>query len=88
LIKIGITEDPFRNFVVLTVSDNGKGMSTEQLKQIGLPFFTTKSKGTGLGSMVTNKIIHEMKGIIEYESELNKGTTVKISLPLVKNGKL
>lgn len=88
LIKIGMAEDPFKNIVDLTVSDSGKGMTTQQLKQIGLPFYTTKSKGTGLGSMVTNKIIREMKGIIEYESEINKGTTVKISLPLVKNGKL
>jgi two-component system, sporulation sensor kinase B len=86
LIKIGMAEDSFKNFVELTISDNGRGMTTQQLKQIGLPFYTTKSKGTGLGSMVTNKIIREMKGSIEYESEIHKGTTVKISLPLVNNG--
>jgi two-component system, sporulation sensor kinase B len=88
LIKIGMAEDSYKNIVELTISDNGRGMTTQQLKQIGLPFYTTKSKGTGLGSMVTNKIIREMKGIIEYESEINKGTTVKISLPLVNNGML
>jgi two-component system, sporulation sensor kinase B len=88
LIKIGMAEDSYKNIVELTISDNGRGMTTQQLKQIGLPFYTTKSKGTGLGSMVTNKIIREMKGIIEYESEINKGTTVKISLPLLNNGML
>jgi two-component system, sporulation sensor kinase B len=88
LIKIGMTKDPIKNMVELTISDNGRGMTTQQLKQIGLPFYTTKSKGTGLGSMVTNKIIREMKGSIEYESEIDKGTTVKISLPLVNNGML
>ncbi|CAN7411504.1 ATP-binding protein [Rossellomorea sp. LjRoot5] len=58
-------------------------MTGDELKKIGLPFYTTKTKGTGLGSMVTNKLIREMGGMIEYESELNKGTVVIIKLPLL-----
>jgi two-component system, sporulation sensor kinase B len=77
-IKIDLNEDSYKKAVILKISDDGRGMSEEQLKHIGLPFYTTKTKGTGLGSMVTNKIIREMQGKIEYESEINKGTTVNI----------
>ncbi|WP_421383755.1 ATP-binding protein [Bacillus salacetis] len=70
------------NTVEVCILDNGMGMTQEQLRKIGLPFYTTKSKGTGLGSMVTNKIIREMHGKIEYDSQLEKGTTVCIVLPL------
>jgi two-component system, sporulation sensor kinase B len=83
-ISIEIIKDYFEDNVELIIKDNGRGMTPEQLKHIGLPFYTTKTKGTGLGSMVTNKIIREMNGHIEYESETNKGTTVKIILPLLK----
>ncbi|MGM0750598.1 MAG: ATP-binding protein [Bacillota bacterium] len=81
-INISLKEDSSRDDVLMTISDTGKGMTGDELKKIGLPFYTTKTKGTGLGSMVTNKIIREMGGMIEYESELNKGTVVKIRLPL------
>ncbi|WP_335437856.1 HAMP domain-containing sensor histidine kinase [Neobacillus drentensis] len=81
-IKIDLNADHFKNAVEISIKDNGKGMTPEQLKQIGLPFYTTKTKGTGLGSMVTNKIIRELNGSIEYVSEINKGTTVKIVFPL------
>ncbi|MGR3764034.1 ATP-binding protein [Rossellomorea sp. NS-SX7] len=81
-VKIEAKENPSANQIVVTISDDGKGMTHEELKKIGLPFYTTKSKGTGLGSMVTNKIIREMDGMIEYESEQEKGTKVKISFPL------
>lgn len=84
-IQIDITADHFKNAVEVIIEDNGAGMTPEQLKHIGLPFFTTKTKGTGLGSMVTNKIIREMKGTIEYASEINKGTIVKVTFPLLKN---
>lgn len=83
-VTINLFEDPFKNNAELIIEDNGRGMDPEQLKQIGLPFYTTKSKGTGLGSMITNKIIREMNGTIEYESEPQKGTTVKLAFPIIK----
>ena len=83
-ITIELQADYIKNRVEISIQDNGRGMSPEQLKQIGLPFYTTKTKGTGLGSMVTNKLIREMNGSIEYKSELNKGTTVSIVFPLHK----
>ncbi|WP_442598868.1 ATP-binding protein [Neobacillus sp. D3-1R] len=82
-VLISLQADYFKNTVEIKIKDNGKGMTQEQLKHIGLPFYTTKTKGTGLGSMVTNKIIREMNGAIEYDSELDKGTTVTINFPML-----
>ncbi|MCA1062555.1 ATP-binding protein (plasmid) [Cytobacillus spongiae] len=82
-IKISVKEEPSSESILLKITDTGKGMTSDELKKIGLPFYTTKTKGTGLGSMVTNKIIREMDGMIEYESQLDKGTTVTIRLPIV-----
>jgi len=65
-----------------TVSDTGKGIEQEKLQRIGEPFFTTKEKGTGLGVMVTNKFVESLDGHIHYESELGKGTSVIVTLPI------
>ncbi|WP_421383795.1 ATP-binding protein [Bacillus salacetis] len=68
----------------ITIKDNGKGMTKEQLSRIGTLFYTTKDKGTGLGTMVSLRIIEAMEGRITYRSELGKGTEVRIALPLVR----
>ncbi|UHA59531.1 ATP-binding protein [Metabacillus litoralis] len=68
---------------IITIEDNGKGMTKEELKHIGLPFYTTKTKGTGLGSMITNRLIRQIGGTIEYSSELGKGTAVTVTFQLV-----
>lgn len=73
--------------VIIKIEDNGRGMSAEELEKIGLPFYTTKSKGTGIGSMVTNRLIREMNGKIEYSSKVSKGTIVEITLPLSNRNK-
>ncbi|WP_274362911.1 sensor histidine kinase [Paenibacillus thermotolerans] len=67
--------------VIIKVIDYGHGMAKEELKRLGTPFYSTKSKGTGLGLMVTFQIIRAMEGKIEYSSEKNAGTTVTITLP-------
>lgn len=71
-----------RKYLTIAIEDNGKGMTEKELEQIGLPFYTTKAKGTGLGMMVTFKLIKDMSGKLRYESELNEGTRVLLSLPL------
>lgn len=71
--------------IVIEFTDNGVGMTEGQLEKIGLPYYTTKSKGTGLGSMITNRLIHEMKGKIQYESKVHIGTKVTVILPTIKN---
>ncbi|WP_199615194.1 ATP-binding protein [Paenibacillus alkalitolerans] len=68
--------------VKITISDNGKGMTAEQLSRIGTLFFSTKEVGTGLGTAVATRIIETMNGKIVYESKAGTGTTVTITLPL------
>lgn len=63
--------------------DHGAGISPEVLSKIGQPFFTTKEKGTGLGMMVSFKIIEDHDGKMSMTSEEGAGTTVDILLPLV-----
>ncbi|RIW33305.1 sensor histidine kinase [Bacillus salacetis] len=70
--------------VRIIVKDNGKGMTKEQLSRIGTLFYTTKDKGTGLGTLVSLRIIEAMEGKIIYKSEPGKGTEVSITLPLVR----
>jgi len=68
--------------VRLDVSDNGCGMDEETQKKVFSRFFSTKgSKGTGLGLLVTQKIIQEHEGIINFVSEVGKGSIFTIRLP-------
>ncbi|WP_377802012.1 ATP-binding protein [Bacillus benzoevorans] len=62
--------------------DNGYGIPGDLLSRLGEPFYTTKEKGTGLGLMVSHKIIEDHQGRIDIKSEMNKGTTVDIILPV------
>ncbi|EPD52030.1 PAS domain S-box protein [Paenisporosarcina sp. HGH0030] len=71
-------------FVSIHIRDNGAGMTPEVVNQIFEPFFTTKTTGTGLGMMISEKIIQEHAGKITINSQLNKGTTVSILLPYNK----
>jgi signal transduction histidine kinase len=69
--------------LLLAVSDNGKGMTADQLNQVFAPFFTTKPLGTGLGLPLTQRIVHEHGGRIECQSAVGKGTTLTIHLPVI-----
>ena len=70
--------------VWVEVSDNGKGIAPENMKRIFDPFFTTKpvGKGTGLGLSLSYGIIQKHHGRIEVYSEVGKGTTFKVWLPI------
>ena len=70
--------------IIITIADNGCGIPPEQLVRVFDPFFTTRDvgSGTGMGLTVAQKIVVSCNGKIEIESELKKGTTVTIRLPL------
>ena len=70
--------------VVVRVSDTGTGMRPEVQERVFESFFTTKSadKGTGLGMSISQNIIEQHKGQIRFNSELGRGTTFEIYLPV------
>ncbi|MEV5030577.1 ATP-binding protein [Paenibacillus sp. LPE1-1-1.1] len=70
--------------VVICVKDNGEGMNEIELKKLGEPYYSKKTKGTGLGLMVTFRIIEVMKGTIVFTSEKGIGTESLIQFPLAK----
>jgi two-component system, NtrC family, sensor kinase len=72
--------------IEVRVVDTGPGISPENLSHILDPFFTTKEKGTGLGLSVVYGIIDRHGGRLDIESELGKGTTVVIRLPVPAGG--
>lgn len=74
---------PKENLVLVSISDNGIGIPKELLGRIFEPFFTTKppGKGTGLGLSIVHNIIERHNAGINVASEINKGTTFKITLP-------
>ncbi len=70
------------NFVEISVSDTGPGISPEQLEKIFRPFYTTKRGGTGLGLSLCRRIISQHGGTLAAESEINKGSRFIINLPM------
>ncbi|MEK3883492.1 ATP-binding protein [Paenibacillus sp. PL2-23] len=65
----------------LSISDTGVGMTPEGIARLGTPFYSTKEKGTGLGTMISFSIIKKMDGKIEVDSEPGKGSKFTIILP-------
>ena len=73
------------NNVIISVKDNGSGIETENIEHVFEPKFTTKTSGMGLGLGIIKNIIENYKGTITFESELGKGTTFIVTLPIIKN---
>jgi two-component system sporulation sensor kinase B len=71
-------------FINITIKDNGIGMSSEELKRLGKPFYTTKTKGTGLGMMVTFRLVESLNGSLNIRSTVDMGTEVFLKLPACK----
>jgi signal transduction histidine kinase len=81
--SIGVTSSLTGFHVCVKISDTGQGIEKELLEKIFAPFFSTKGeKGTGLGLAICSKIISQHKGEIRVESEVGKGTTFTIFLPV------
>ncbi|MEK7822630.1 MAG: ATP-binding protein, partial [Nitrospirota bacterium] len=80
VLKVNIT--PNGREVDIAISDTGKGISQEEISRLFDPFYTTKPMGMGLGLAISKKIIEDHGGRIMVESEISKGTTFTVSLPM------
>jgi two-component system, NtrC family, sensor kinase len=85
--ELGIRLDLRDGAAVIRISDTGTGIKPEHLSQIFDPFFTTKGvgKGTGLGLSISYAIVKEHEGRIEVQSEVGRGSTFTITLPMDRN---
>jgi two-component system, sporulation sensor kinase E len=78
-----ILTDMDDSHVVVRFTDSGGGMSPENLSRVFEPYFTTKTRGTGLGLLIVRRIVREHGGELSIESSAGKGLTVTIRLPHV-----
>lgn len=83
LITIQTSYLPKEGQVCLAISDTGCGISRDKLKNIGVPFYTTKAEGTGLGLSICFTIIDKHRGRIEVQSQEGAGTTFSVFLPVI-----
>jgi putative PEP-CTERM system histidine kinase len=82
--EIQVTTEQREGWIVISVSDNGCGMSKEFIeKSLFHPFKTTKKQGMGIGLFHSKMIVEAHKGRIEVESEAGKGSTFRVFLPMV-----
>lgn len=79
--ELKVSTHKSNEYLLLSISDNGKGISEEDLRQLFEPFFTGKNEGTGLGLTTVQNIIHSHKGKINVGSEIGKGTTFSLQFP-------
>ncbi|GLX66101.1 ATP-binding protein [Paenibacillus glycanilyticus] len=80
-ILIGLRIDPSGECLI-AIQDQGCGIPEEHLQRLGQPFYSLKEKGTGLGLMISHKIIKQYHGRITYESKVGEGTRIEIRLPV------
>jgi signal transduction histidine kinase len=65
----------------IAVCDDGPGIAPERIDEILTPFYTTKEKGSGLGLALTKQIVSQHGGVMEIDSEVGEGTTIRVVLP-------
>lgn len=68
--------------LIIRFIDEGNGIPDELISKLGQPFYTTKEKGTGLGFMVSKRIVENHLGTVTICSEVGKGTTIEVKLPI------
>jgi two-component system nitrogen regulation sensor histidine kinase NtrY len=78
---VAITARENTENIIITVKDNGSGISPEQAAQIFKPYFSTKISGMGLGLPIVKNMIESGKGTITFTSEPGEGTIFTITLP-------
>jgi len=80
--KIGVGLETIDNEAIVKVTDNGRGIPDELGDKLFQPNFTTKSSGMGMGLAIVKNIVENAGGSIHYETELGRGTTFIVKLPL------
>lgn len=75
-------------FITVEVRDSGKGISPEQIEQIFTPFFTTKTRGGGLGLAICQKIVSEHGGFLKVDSLPGEGSSFTVSLPFYRRDRI
>lgn len=87
-IEVSLTHDRKNRLQILTIKDEGCGISAENLERIKEPFFTTRrnSGGTGLGLSVSTQIVEECGGSLEFVSTLGVGTSAILTMPAINKG--
>jgi two-component system, NtrC family, nitrogen regulation sensor histidine kinase NtrY len=80
-IKVKVSKS--NNNAIIKVIDNGNGIAETDFERIFEPKFTTKTSGMGLGLAIIKNIIENYNGSITFKSELGKGTTFKVKLPII-----
>ena len=83
--SIKINTNKYKNYLILSIEDNGPGFSLDILKKAFEPYVTSKSHGTGLGLAIVKKIIEEHEGTIVVENIKNGGANINIQLPISKS---
>ena len=78
---------PVQDFIAISVTDTGEGISPEHMTKLFQPLFTTKAKGIGLGLVVCRSLVETNGGGIEVESEQGKGTCFTVQLPVHADGR-
>lgn len=81
--KLTITMSHGEGQVIVRFEDNGHGIPKEIMQRIGDPFFTTKSNGTGLGFLISKRIVANHKGTMNIQSASGVGTTIEVVLPML-----
>jgi signal transduction histidine kinase len=85
ICKIQVKIELLESSIDISFTDNGKGIEDELKDKIFQPNFSTKNSGMGLGLAICKKIIEQVHGTITFESELNKGTTFHVILPVYQS---
>lgn len=80
-VEVDKTKEDERDYLLITVYDDGPGISSEILDKVFDPFFTTKKEGSGLGLYIVKSLVERLGGILRVESRLGEGTTFYIYLP-------
>ena len=83
-VRVSATANPAEGRLVVEVADQGRGIPEDVMAQIGEPFFTTKAEsgGTGLGLSISSSIVEKHGGMMKFEPNADRGTTVSVDLPI------